>query len=261
MKPALQLQLVGIGSGNPEHLSLAAIRALNEADLILLPDKGENKAGLLELRREICAQHLSPHIKRVEFELPVRASTGDYLQAVADWHDAIARCWQDNIDAHLPANGCKAALMVWGDPSLYDSTLRIAARLITAGGRAISVEVIPGITSVQVLCAAHAIPLNEVGAAVHLTTGRLLRAHGWPRDADTVVVMLDAGGAFEVLLDSDDTFEIWWGACLGLPSQTLRAGPLQEVAADILATRARLRAELGWVMDVYLLRRRRQSQD
>ena len=50
------LTLVGIGTGNPDHLTLQAIRALNAADLILIPRKGEGKADLAELRQTICSE-------------------------------------------------------------------------------------------------------------------------------------------------------------------------------------------------------------
>jgi precorrin-6A synthase len=65
--------------------------------------------------------------------------------------------------------------------------------------------------------------------------------------------MLDKGGAF-TMIDATD-MHIWWGAYVGMPEQTLIHGPLAEVSDDILATRARLRAEHGWIMDIYLLRR------
>ena len=139
--------------------------------------------------------------------------------------------------------------MVWGDPSLYDSTLRIAARL-----PGVAVKVIPGITSLQVLTAAHAIPLNTLAAPVTITTGRQLRDHGWPDGATTVAVMLDKGGAFTTL-DPPDTI-IWWGAYVGMPAAD--ADPRRRwprFSDEILATRARLRAEHGWIMDIYLLRR------
>jgi precorrin-6A synthase len=113
--------------------------------------------------------------------------------------------------------------------------------------------VIPGITAIQALCAAHAIPLNDLAAPVIITTGRNLRAEGWPAGARTDVVMLDAGGAFSVL--EPDGVTIWWGAYLGLPEQILLAGPLADVAETIIATRARARAGHGWIMDIYLLRR------
>ncbi|MDP1340450.1 SAM-dependent methyltransferase, partial [Klebsiella variicola] len=89
MADTLELHLVGIGTGNPDHLTLAAIEALNGADLILLPRKGEDKADLADLRREICARVLRADVQVLEFDLPVRASDGDYLAAVAEWHDAI----------------------------------------------------------------------------------------------------------------------------------------------------------------------------
>ena len=252
MADALELHLVGIGTGNPEHLTLAAIRTLDAADLILLPRKGEDKAELLDLRRDICARLLNGHARIVEFDLPVRAADGDYLAAVADWHDAIAAEWRRQIDAHLPGGAGKVALLVWGDPSLYDSSLRIAARLEGMGGT-LRVQVVPGITAVQALTAAHGIPLNDLAAPVVITTGRRLREGGWPAGADAVVVMLDSGGAFQVV--EPDGVRIWWGAYLGMPQQTLLSGALGEVAADILRTRSSLRQAHGWIMDVYLMKR------
>ena len=242
-----QLSLVGIGSGHPDHLTRAAIRALNDADLILLPAKGEEKAQLLDVRRALLAAVLTRPIPQATFDMPTRRADLDYLAAVNDWHDRIALEWLSAIRAHLPAGG-RVALLVWGDPSLYDSTLRIAAR---AGGMA--VQVIPGLTSLQMLTAAHAIPLNTLGGAVVITTGRLLRDHGWPAGAETVAVMLDSGGAFEGLEQMG--LHIWWAGYLGLPQEELISGPLADVSARIMARRAELRAQHGWIMDIYLLRR------
>ena len=242
----IALDLIGIGTGNPEHVTLAAIRAMREADLILLPRKGDDKGDLADLRRQICATHLSDMSRVVEFDLPVRDASGGYIDGVNDWHDAIAACWKQSIDATLPGVG-RVALLVWGDPSLYDSTLRIAARL------GITPRVVPGVTSLSVLTAAHAIPLNDLGAPVVITTGRRLREGGWPQGADAVAVMLDAGGAFATV--PPEGVQIWWGAYLGMDHETLIAGPLVEVAQRILDTRAALRARHGWIMDIYLLRR------
>src|SRR5258708_36814392 len=55
----LTLSLIGIGCGDPEQLTLAAIRAINSADLVLIPGKGADKSDLAELRRTMCAQVLS----------------------------------------------------------------------------------------------------------------------------------------------------------------------------------------------------------
>jgi precorrin-6A synthase len=239
--------LIGIGTGNPEHLTLQAIRAINAADLILIPRKGADKADLADLRRTICAEVLTnPATRLAEFDLPTRdEATTDYRTRVDDWHDAIAAAWTRTIAAHgAPAN---VTLLVWGDPSLYDSTLRIATRMN------LPVTAIPGVTSIQTLAAAHAIPLNEIGAPFLVTTGRQLLDHGWPACADTLVVMLDGACAFQTLDPTGVT--IWWGAYVGMAEQTLRAGPLATTGPQIIAARAAARAAHGWIMDIYILRR------
>ena len=247
----IDLHLIGIGTGNPDHLTAEAVRAMNDADLILLPRKGSAKSDLIDLRRTICAAVLTRPVRIVEFDLPVRDAEVVYLNAVADWHEAIAAAWAAQIAVHLRGGG-RLALLVWGDPSLYDSSLRIAERL-KGGGMGIRVRVVPGITSIQALTAAHAIPLNPLAGPVTITTGRMLRAHGWPVGADAIVVMLDSGCAFEVLEPQGTT--IWWGAYLGMKQEALERGTLAEAGPRIAARRAELRERHGWIMDVYLMRR------
>ncbi|WP_150293839.1 precorrin-6A synthase (deacetylating) [Sphingobium estronivorans] len=244
----ISLNLIGIGTGNPDHLTRAAIRAMNEADLILLPRKGDAKSDLIDLRRAICAELLTRPVKLVEFDMPSRADQPAYVDAVLDWHDAIAALWQEQITRHLPQGG-SLALLVWGDPSLYDSSLRIAERLPD-----MRVQVIPGITSIQALTAAHGICLNDLAEPVLITTGRRLREKGWPGCTNSLVVMLDGHCAFRTL--PPEGIDIWWGAYLGMPQQALARGPLAIVGTEIIDRRAMLRQEHGWIMDVYLLRRR-----
>ena len=245
----MELLLIGIGTGNPEHLTLQAIRALNRAELVLIPRKGAEKADLADLRRAICAEVLDHPARIVEFDMPVRdAANPCYLGGVGDWHDAIAEAWAAAI-ATVPGASV-VALLVWGDPSLYDSSLRIAARL---GGA--KVTVIPGLMSPQVLAAAHGIPLNDLGAPFLVTTGRRLREGGWPEGVDTLVVMLDGEGTFAAL--PPEGVAIWWGAYLGMPGQITDHGPLAEAGPRILAAREAARAAHGWIMDIYLLRRTR----
>ncbi|EEW24757.1 precorrin-6A synthase (deacetylating) [Rhodobacter ferrooxidans] len=245
----LTLTLIGIGTGNPDHLTLQAIKALNAADLILIPRK-QGKEDLADLRRTICAEVISnPATAIAEFDLPTRdLATPDYRQRVDDWHDAIAAVWTQAIAAHQGPT-TKVALLVWGDPSLYDSTLRIAARLSPAP----HIEVIPGITSIQALTAAHALTLNEIGAPFTITTGRRLRDEGFPQGVDTCVVMLDGECAFQSL--APEGIQIWWGAYVGMAEQITLTGPLAEITPQILQTRAEARARHGWIMDIYLLRR------
>lgn len=246
----IDLTLIGIGTGHPDHLTLQAVAAMRAADLILIPLKGAEKDDLAGLRRDICARHLGAAARIIEFEMPRRdAEDPDYRRGVDRWHDAIAARWQAAIQNHLPGLSGRVALLVWGDPSLYDSTLRIAERLPMPVTR----RVIPGITAIQALCAAHAIPLNRIGQPVQITTGRRLRDHGWPEGADTVVVMLDGDCAFRDL--PPEGLTIWWGGYVGMAQEVLDHGPLAEAGPRIIAARAQARARHGWIMDIYLLRR------
>jgi precorrin-6A synthase len=244
------LSLIGIGCGDPEQLTLAAIRAINEADLILIPRKGPEKFDLAELRRRICADVLTNDKTRVvEFDVPMRdAGEEDYRKGVVEWHEAVAATWSREIANHLGSEG-RVALLIWGDPSLYDSSLRIAARLEPRPG----IEVVPGVTSIQALCAAHALPVNDVGEPFLVTTGRRLREDGWPSGVDTVAVLLDGGAAFRFL--EPKGLHIWWGAYLGMPNQILITGELAEVGSSIVAARAHARDKHGWIMDSYILKR------
>lgn len=248
----IDLTLIGIGTGNPEHVTLQAVRAINQADLILIPLKGEDKADLAHLRRHLCAEHVTKsETKIVEFSLPVRdAANSSYLLGVGDWHDAVAGAWEREIRSVTGENG-EVVMLVWGDPCLYDSTLRLANRL--ARKMPVSIRVIPGITAIQALCAAHAIPLNEIAKPVQITTGRQLRDHGWPEATETVVIMLDGECSFSDLDPAG--IEIWWGAYLGMSAEVLRAGRLVDHRESIPALRAELREEHGWIMDIYLMRR------
>ncbi|MCW1919480.1 precorrin-6A synthase (deacetylating) [Rhodobacter sp. KR11] len=239
-----RLNLIGIGTGNPDHVTFQAAKALNNADLILIPRKGDSKADLADLRRQILAQVLTRDVTLAEFDYPVRDDSGDYAEGVNAWHDALAAVWAETIARHPAAQ--EVALLVWGDPSLYDSTLRIAARL------GAETRVVPGLTSIQVLTAAHGITLNEIGRAVVITTGRQLR-EAWPAGADTAVIMLDGKCSFQHL--DPKGISIWWGAYVGMKEELLIAGPLAEVGAQIIETRARARADHGWIMDIYLLRK------
>jgi precorrin-6A synthase len=252
------LSLVGIGTGNPDHLTRQGVAALNAADVILIPRKGDNKADLADLRASICAAVIThPATRIIHFDMPLRDSAdADYAGAVNRWHDAIADIWLATIHTHLPQGG-KLALLVWGDPSLYDSTLRIAERLKLRLD--LQVCVVPGITALQALTAAHAIPLNDINAPVTITTGRQLRDHGWPASTDTIAVMLDGECSFRTIDPVGVT--IWWGAYLGMPEQVLMSGPLAEVAEQILQLRLNSRTAHGWIMDTYLLRRDRESVD
>jgi precorrin-6A synthase len=241
-----RIHVIGIGAGDPDYVTAQAVSALNDTDVFFAMDKGEAKSDLVAWRREICARFIEPSrtYRFVELVDPPRSRDGDYTADVRDWHDARARLWASAVETEL-GPGDVGAFLAWGDPSLYDSTLRIldaVAQLVD-----ISYDVIPGITAIQALTARHRLPLNDIGEPVLLTTGRKLA----PEFVGTVVVMLDGDCAFRKC--PPDT-RIWWGAYLGTEHELLVAGSVGDVGSDIVALRAEARARHGWIMDTYLLR-------
>jgi precorrin-6A synthase len=250
-----RLRIIGIGAGNPDHLTLQAVAALNTLDVVFLPDKGSEKGALRALREEICRRHVTrPDIRMVPLAVPKRAEAGnDYRGAVDDWHAALAEAYERLFREHL-AEGETGGLLVWGDPALYDSTLRIV-EAVCARGLALDYDVIPGISSVQALAASHRVVLNGIGESVLVTTGRRLAQEGFPQNAGSVVAMLDGEQAFAAIDPAG--LEIWWGAYLGSETEILASGPLAEVSEEIRRRRAEARAAHGWIMDTYLLRRSR----
>ncbi len=249
--------VVGIGAGDPDQLTLQAVRALSRAEVFFTLDKGEAAADLVALRREILDRHLGAGGYRlVEAADPRRdrrpADTAAYDAAVDDWHARRAELYEQMITVELADEGC-GAFLVWGDPSLYDSTLRILERVTARGHVDFDLEVIPGITSVQALAARHRLVLNRVGGPVTITTGRRLAAEGFPPGVDDAVVMLDAGTAFRDLDEPD--LDIYWGAYLGTDDEMLIHGRAADVGEAIARTRADARRRKGWIMDIYLLRR------
>jgi len=175
-----------------------------------------------------------------------------YRSAVEAWHAERADLYARVIRDELGIDGC-GAFLAWGDPSLYDSTLRVVDQIVAAGVVELEYEVIPGVTSIQTLAARHRVALNGVGEGILITTGRRL-AKDWVTGTNNVVVMLDGGCAFADLDPTD--VDIYWGAYLGTPDEIAISGPLSEVSEVIRRTRERARAKKGWIMDTYLLRRR-----
>lgn len=247
-----RILIIGIGAGDPDYMTLQAIDALNRAEIFFIPDKGAEKAGLRQQRLDVCARFIKGRTPRfVTYRTPSREKDPtDYKTAVGDWHGAIEASYRRMFAEELGEAQC-GAFLVWGDPALYDSTLRIIEKM-HARAETFEYEIIPGISSIQALAAKHRITLNRIGETVLITTGRKL-AEKFPDGADSIVVMLDGVEAFASIESGD--LEIYWGANIGTPHEALVSGKLAEVKDEIKAALARVRAEAGWVMDAYLLRR------
>ena len=247
------LLVIGIGAGNPDYITMQAVKALNRADVFFLMDKGQTKDKLIDLRREICERYITDHDYRfVEAHSPERERGDvDYKTSVEELNLAKQNTFERLINEEMSDGQC-GGFLVWGDPALYDSTVRILQSILDAGRCTFEFEVIPGITSVQALAAQHKVPLNRIGRSIEITTGRRLAA-GQVSEADSVVVMLDAEDSYHHVADPET--QIYWGAYLGTPDEILISGKLKDVAPEIERVRKAARLANGWIMDTYLLRK------
>lgn len=246
-----KILIIGIGAGDPHYITVQAIRAMNMVDVFFIIDKGEAKDDLVGLRKFLCETHIEKKAYRfVEARDPERDRTAAaYTAAVEDWYEKRALIFEKMMLEELGDEGT-GGFLVWGDPTLYDSTIRIVELIKARGQVAFDYEVIPGISAIQSLVARHHLPINRVGEAIHVTTGRKL-AQGLPEGVTNAVIMLDSQNAY---LTVDPEAHIYWGAYLGTRDEILIAGKLKDVAQRIEATRAAARERHGWIMDTYLLR-------
>ncbi len=244
-----KLSIIGIGAGNPDYITVQAIKALSDVDVVFLIDKGDDKEDLARLRNELCERYIKKPYRIVSEKDPERDRTPrDYKAAVNTWHRERVAIYERMIREEL-SDGGHGAFLVWGDPSLYDSTLRIVDQVAAMHTVSFDLDVIPGITSVQALAARHKIALNRIGEPIEITTGRRLGG----MTGDNVVVMLDGDCAFRNVEAGD--VSIFWGAYLGTADEILVTGKLSERGPQIEKLRAEARKRHGWIMDTYLLRR------
>lgn len=247
----MKLRLIGIGPGGPDDLTVAAVHALNDVDVFLVADKQRGVDDLVSVREEICRRHITGDHRVLVVPDPPRDRTPErYGSEVRDWHAARAQAYETVLREQV-AERETAGFLVWGDPSLYDSTIRVVERIRARGVVDLDYDVVPGISSVQMLAARHRLVLNRIGGPVTITTGRRLQ-DDVAAGGNNLVVMLDG---HLTCTELPGQWDIWWGANLGTSDEELVAGRLSEVRGRIEAARARSKSARGWVMDTYLLRR------
>lgn len=249
--PQRRVTVVGIGAGDPDQITVEAAGALRAAAFAIVAQKRDDDP-LVAARQAVIDRH-APGLEIVtvrDAERDRRAAStstvAGYEGVVVDWHDARAALYEQVL---LERPDGDVVFLVWGDPAFYDSTIRVVEKVLAAGRVTFEWDVIPGISALQVLAARHRLVLHDVGQALLVTTGRRLR-EAVDGGADNVLVMLNA--RFD--LDGLEDWHLWWGANLGTTHESLVAGRVGDVLADVEAARAATKAAAGWVMDVYLLR-------
>lgn len=251
-----KIYLIGIGTGNPEHLTIEAVNILKEANVFFILEKeSEKNKDLISLRRKILEKYLNDGEYRiVAVKVPERKKGGRNLEAykekVSSWRKKKADIISDLINNQMKDNE-KGAILIWGDPSLYDGHIEILEYILEKGMADFEYEVIPGITSIQVLTAKHKIPLNFIGESIHITTGRRLKEIQ-PENVKNFVVLLDNYLTYRDFVNTD--LYIYWGAYLGTEKEVLLSGRLKDVIENIIKIRNESKKANGWIMEAYILR-------
>ena len=173
---------IGVGPGDPELITLKAMRALGQADVVA----HFAKAGNASHSRTIAAQHLRAGVIEMALHYPVtteqpKCSNG-YREAIRNFYDAAAA----KISAHLAA-GCVVAVICEGDPLFYGSYMHLHARLAPH----FATEIVAGVTGMSGCWSAAGMPIaqgDDVFTVLPATLPERELAHRLA-DADAAVVM------------------------------------------------------------------------
>jgi len=173
---------VGVGPGDPELMTLKAVRALNAADVVAF----FAKAGNTSHSRTIAAQHLRAGVIELPLHYPVTTellSCSDaYRETICKFYDTAAA----QIAAHIEARRVVAVLSE-GDPLFYGSYMHLHARLAPR----FTTEIVAGVTGMSGCWSAAGTPIAQGDDVFTVLPATLPEAELARRlgDADAAVVM------------------------------------------------------------------------
>lgn len=222
---------VGVGPGDPELVTVKAVRVLREADVVFVPVSASGEPGYAE---GVVRAHTDRPIERLEFALGddlIRGTGGKPPGAGRDatWDTA------SRAVAAAVAGGAWAAFATIGDPNLYSTFTYLARRLAPE----VTVDTVPGITAFQDLAARSGTVLAEGAQTLALlpfTAG--LERLGTALDTFDTVVTYKGGRHLpclrELLSRAGRLDQAVFGARLGLDGE--QVGPLPAGPAPYLST-------------------------
>jgi precorrin-2/cobalt-factor-2 C20-methyltransferase len=173
---------VGVGPGDPDLLTLKALRALEAADVVAHFAKSGNESNA----RAIVTQFLRPGVTELPLLYPITTelSTSDpgYRKAIQGFFDAAAT----TVAAHLDA-GETVAVLSEGDPLFFGSYMHIHVRLM----KRYPTEVIPGVTAMSGCWSAAGLPVVQGDGVLTVVPGTLTETELVRRfkENDATVVM------------------------------------------------------------------------
>jgi precorrin-2/cobalt-factor-2 C20-methyltransferase len=213
---------VGVGPGDPELVTVKAVRVLAGADVVLVPVMHPDEQGRAEATVRSHIKH--DRIRRVVFALNEREDRG---RREAAWDDAAAAV----VEA-LDAGAETVAFATIGDPNVY-STFSYLAQTVRAQRPGVEIETVPGITAMQALAATSSTVLCEGTESLTLLplTAGLDAFAAALAHSDTVVAYKGGRNLPELcaVLERHGRLDsAIFGAALGLPDEDVR--PAGQVA-------------------------------
>ncbi|MBN7771903.1 precorrin-2 C(20)-methyltransferase [Clostridium aminobutyricum] len=145
---------LGVGPGDPELMTLKAVRLIQECDIIAVPKSGQSINVAYTIAKKAVPDFEQKHI--VELDLPM---TRDQ-QKLEQSHEAAAKQVTDWLD-----EGKNVAFLTLGDPTIY-STYAYIHKLVK--GKGYPTEIVPGIPSFCAVSARLNDSLTEAEEELHV---------------------------------------------------------------------------------------------
>ena len=156
MMMAGKLYGVGVGPGDPELMTLKAVRLIKECDFVAVPKSGEGEGVAKQIARRAVGEEIFDQKQLVEVAMPMTRDP----QLLEESHRQAA----EQIEALLDGNKTVVFLTL-GDPAIYSTYIYVHKRVQQHG---YAVEMVPGVPSFCAVAAKLNISLAEGAQPLHV---------------------------------------------------------------------------------------------